>query len=271
MATFLNQVSSGVRRKPVRLVVHGHPGAGKTLFASGAAGAIFQTTEDGLGLIDAVAMPKPTSFDEAMAQLVELATEKHEYKTLVVDAVDGIEPLVFAKVCEEGGKPDIASFGFNKGYVAADSLWVRYFQALDGLRAAKAMNIVLISHSQAVHYDDPTTGTYVRWEPSLHRRTVPLLTKWSDVIGFLDHERMVVDKGDTDGGRSVRTSRATGSRFLHLTDTGSFIAKNRFGLPAELEIPLENGWQVFREALAAAYKAAGGTTKTKTKTKQEAA
>ena len=268
MSSFLSRVTSGVAPKPVRFAVHGHPGSGKTLLASGAPGCIFQTVEDGMGLIDAAQLPAPSSFSEAIAQIGELISEDHEYRSLVVDAIDGIEPLIFREICEAGGKESIADFGFNKGYVQADSYWVRYFKALDELRAQRSMHIVVISHSAAVHYDDPTTGTYVRWEPNLHKRTVPLLTKWADVIGFLDLEKTVVDRGDADKNRAVRTAMASGSRFLNLTETGSFIAKNRFGLKPQLEIPLENGWSVFGDALKAAYEKAAGTTNQK---KQEAA
>ena len=268
MSVYLDSVTSGVTMKPIRAVIVGHPGVGKTTLAAGSASPIFQTVEDGLGLIDAACLPMPQTFSEVIGQYKELEFESHPYKSLVVDAVDGIEPMIYKEICDEDGKDAIADIAWNKGYVRADVRWVTYFQSLDRLRR-KGMNIILISHAKSEYYDDPTVGSYVRYEPNLHKRTVPLLTKWSDVIGFLDMERSVVDRGDADKRHSVRTSMASGSRFLHLCDTGSFIAKNRFNLPESLEIPL-NGWPVLRDALAVAFKE-NGKPKKKKKTKQEAA
>tara|TARA_Y100001973_G_C5171840_1_gene319543 strand:+ start:564 stop:1367 length:804 start_codon:yes stop_codon:yes gene_type:complete len=260
MASHLSRVAKGGAMKPIRALIHGHPGTGKTTFAVGSPKPIFIDTEGGLGLLSADAFPAPQSFDEVMDQVLELTNEDHDYRTLVIDAVDGIEPMLFEKVCADGGKSAIADFGFNKGYVQADALWVEFFKRLDNLRTAKAMNIMLLSHSQAAHYDDPTVGTYVRWEPNLHKRTVPLLTKWSDLIAFMDMERIALDKGEPDKNRSVRTTRTTGSRFLHVEGDGSFIAKNRFGLSGAIPIPAENGWSVLAEQLKAAYGQRGTTT-----------
>ena len=261
MSSFLSRVTSGVAPKPVRFAVHGHPGSGKTLLASGAPGCIFQTVEDGMGLIDAAQLPAPSSFSEAIAQIGELISEDHEYRSLVVDAIDGIEPLIFREICEAGGKESIADFGFNKGYVQADSYWVRYFKALDELRAQRSMHIVVISHSAAVHYDDPTTGTYVRWEPNLHKRTVPLLTKWADLIGFLAPMRSARDEGDDTKNRTVRVATNSRQRFLHVSDDGRYIAKNRFGLTEPIEIPQTDGWSALSQAVAAQFAEAKGTTK----------
>ena len=272
MTDFLNNVTTGVTPRPLRVVITGHPGSGKTTLAAGAPNCIVMPVEEGLGITGATALPTPKSFDEVIGQLLELASTDHSFNTLVIDAIDGIEPFIFesivaeAKPTKAGEVKSIAEIAFNKGYVEADAYWVRLFKALDYLRANKKMNIVVISHVATVHYDDPTLGSYFRFEPNLHKRTVPFLTKWADIIGYLDIERTLTEKGSER--RSITTAMASQTRWLHITDQGPFIAKNRYGIAGPLEIPAENGWTVLRNAVAAAFQAKA--PKKTTKKKKEA-
>jgi len=262
MAALLSSVSSGIQMKPLRCVITGHEGVGKTTLAAGAPDPIFVTTEDGLGLIDAPSIPTD-SHAKTNAILDELIAEDHSYRTLVFDAIDGEEPNIFSAICEAGNKSSIGDFGFNKGYVQADDYWARLFHKLDHLRATRSMNIVIISHVSANHIDDPVVGTYVRYEPNLHKRTVPLLTKWADLIGFLAPLRSARDEGDDTKNRTVRVATNSRQRFLHVSDDGRYIAKNRFGLTEPIEIPQTNGWSALSQAVAAQFAAAKGTTTTK--------
>ncbi len=63
---------------------------------------------------------------------------------------------------------------------------------------------------------------------------------------------------------------ASQTRWLHVTDQGPFIAKNRYGIAGPLEIPAENGWTVLRNEVAAAFKAKATAPKKKTAKKKEA-
>ena len=259
MAAFLSTVSSGVQMKPLRCVITGHEGVGKTTLAAGAPSPIFLTTEDGLGLIDAPTIATD-SHSKTNAILDELLNEEHDYRSLVIDAIDGEEPHIYAEICEKGGKHSIGDFGFNKGYVQSDDYWARLFHKLDALRAARTMNIIVISHVSANHIDDPVVGTYVRYEPNLHKRTVPLLTKWADMIGFLAPHRTARDEGDDTKNRTVRVATNSRNRYLHVSDDGRYIAKNRFGLTDPLEIPQSEGWTVISQAVASQFAAAKNAT-----------
>lgn len=275
MTSYLNRVTTGVTLKPLRLVITGHPGSGKTTFAAGAPKCVVMPVEEGLGLTGATALPTPRSFEDVIGQLLELAREDHDFGTLVVDTIDGIEPFIFEIIVSEarptkaGPIKTVADIGFQKGYVEADTHWIRFFKALDYLRAEKNMNIVVTSHVTTVYYDDPTLGSYIRFEPNLHKRTVPFLTKWADIIGYLDIERAITEEGRDR--RTVTTSKASQTRWLHITDKGPFIAKNRYGIEGPLQIPAEDGWSVLRNEVAAAYKAKANIKNTKKKTKKEAA
>ena len=143
MTSFLNRVTTGVTMRPLRVVITGHPGSGKTTLASSAANCLLMPVEEGLGLTGATALPTPKSFDDVIGQLIELAKEDHSFGSIVIDAIDGIEPFIFedivanAKPTKSGPINSIAEIGFNKGYVEADAYWVRFFKALDYLLSRK--------------------------------------------------------------------------------------------------------------------------------------
>ena len=75
----LEQVESGRKPAPRRALLYGTHGIGKSTFGSMAPAPIFIQTEDGLGEIDCAKFPLAQTFDQAMAALSELYSEKHPY------------------------------------------------------------------------------------------------------------------------------------------------------------------------------------------------
>jgi hypothetical protein len=249
------------RSEAFNCVIHGHAGTGKTTFAFSRPDVVGIPIEQGLGVLTAELFPQPRSFSEIMEMLRELAAGDHSFTGVVLDTVDGIAPLIEKDVCDEHGKKSLADFGFGKGNVLADQKWHELLRGCDFLSKHKGISPILISHSSAVHYDDPVAGTHVRWEPSVGKRVVPILVAWGDIVGFIDREKAVVDKGSDN--RTVRTTIATGVRTMSLDDTGSAIAKNRYGLSSSLVVPPTNGWAALQSLIDNAFKKAAGTAKAK--------
>jgi hypothetical protein len=242
---------SGITDKPAmgppRIVAHGGPGVGKTSFGADAPGALVMPIEDGLGVLQVAHLAQPESFEDVINAIVELVNEKHDYKTLVVDTIDHLEPLIWQKVCADNNKANIESFGYGKGYTFADPLWIQFFKGLDALRR-KGMTTIVLCHNAVTPIDDPVIGTYSRYTPKIQKRANALLYEWADIVAFMDIERTVAEKGE-DKGRKTRTSQTTSQRVLHLEDRGGFVAKNRFGLPPTIMLPKEHPYQAFRKAL----------------------
>jgi hypothetical protein len=101
MAISLASLNRTTALKPPRILIHGVHGVGKTTFAAGAPDPVFLLTEDGLGTLDVPHFPLARTFDEVMQGLAALYTEDHGFRTLVVDSVDWLEPLIHAKVCRD--------------------------------------------------------------------------------------------------------------------------------------------------------------------------
>jgi len=260
----LDQITHTPTIKPPRIVIHGSPGVGKTTFAADCEGVLFMPIEEGLGTLDVPHLPHPRTLDDVMTALIELEESDHDFRAIAIDSVDKLEPLIWEAVCEDKGKANIEEIGYGKGYTMADGLWQEFFRQLDTLRAKRSMTAIVIAHNTKTMIDDPQIGSYSRYETKLHKRANGLLVEWADVIGFLNHKRVALDKGKSEG-RQVRTSMTTGERILYLDDDGSFVAKNRYGLPGKIPIPLEHPYQAFRAEM---MKALGITPPT---TKKEAA
>ncbi len=248
---------------PPRVVVVGPDGVGKTRFAASAPNVIMMPAEQGAATLDVDLLPQPTCYTDVMNMLAELSKGGHKYKTLAIDTIDRVEPLVWDAVCEGTKHNHIESWGYGKGYSFADPLWIDFFRALDVLME-QGMTIIVLCHSEEKMVDDPTVGSYLRSQPKLHKRAMALMKEWCDLIGFLQIERMPRDVG-ASGKKETRTSITTGQRLLHVSDNGAVVAKNRYDLEGPIMIPKVKPYQALRLEL---MKAMGLKTPT---TKKEAA
>jgi len=143
-------LSSLVRENEVkapRILIHGVSGVGKTTFASEANAPVFLQTEDGLGTLNVAHFPLARTWDEVLEALTALYKEAHDYRTLVIDSVDWLEPLIWARTCKDNGWASIEDAGFGKGYVSALAYWRRYVDALNALRDERGMTIIQIAHT----------------------------------------------------------------------------------------------------------------------------
>lgn len=113
----LEQVTSGRRPAPRRVLLYGTQGIGKSTFAACAPKPIFIQTEDGLGEIDCDKFPLAKAFGHVMKTLTALYTERHDYRTVVVDSLDWLERLIWGEVCREKAVGSIEDIGYAKGYV----------------------------------------------------------------------------------------------------------------------------------------------------------
>ncbi len=140
MAISLNQLVRAAQPKPPIMTLYGVHGIGKSTFAAQAPSPVFIQTEDGLGLLDCAHFPLAASFDDVIGALAALYTEPHDFKTCVIDSVDWLEALIWAKVCRDNGWASIEDAGYGKGYVAALNLWRQFLDGLNALRAIRELD-----------------------------------------------------------------------------------------------------------------------------------
>lgn len=235
MAISLSSISKTVRNSvPPRVVIHGPQGVGKSTFAASAYAPIFLPFEDGLAGLEVEAFPRLTSFDDAIAALGVLANDDHPYGTAVIDSLDWLEPLVWAKVAANNGKGSIEDIPYGKGYAEALPLWRTLLDGLNYLRDKRGMAVVLIAHSQVKRFEAPDSEPFDRFELKLHKGAAALVSEWADIVGFAHHETAI--KKETNGFQSRTRGVGTGRRLLRVVETPACVAKNRYALPELLPL-----------------------------------
>ena len=110
----LANIRKKAKQKPPRIVLYGGAGIGKTFFAASMNKPIFVLTEDGMGKIEADHFPLATSFEDVLKNLQSLIDNDNDYKTLVVDSLDWLEPLIWDKACQDNNWKSIEQPGYGK-------------------------------------------------------------------------------------------------------------------------------------------------------------
>lgn len=255
MAISLASIRRSTAIQAPRIVVYGVHGIGKSTFGACAPAPIFLPTEDGLGALDAPAFPLAKSFAEVLEALGSLYSEPHDFKTLVVDSLDWLEPLIWAHTCELGGKKSIEDFGYGKGYLEAVTHWRAYLDGLNALRNDRGMTIIQIAHTAIKRFDSPETEPYDRYEIKLHQRAAGLVQEWADCVLFANY-RVMTTATDVGFNAKVRRAIGGGERLLHTTERPAYLAKNRYSLPETLPLT----WQAFSDAMTTAVSASRPAT-----------
>lgn len=243
----LTQVVQGRLAKPVRVLVYGIEGVGKSSFAAGAPNVIFLGAESGTSELDVARFPEPRNWQDALDAITELTTSTHNYKTLAIDTLDWLEPMCWAhlyatKKTDDGKRAEgIEDYGYGKGYTAALDLWRVMLRMLERLREQRGVTIVPIAHSWIKSFKNPAGEDYDRHEMKLNAKASGLWREWCDAVLFATHETHTYKSNGRVKGLS------SGARVLHTERCASHDAKNRFDMPETL--PLD--WEAFAEAVAA--------------------
>lgn len=251
MAFDLASISRGKRLRAPKIVIYGQPKVGKSTFAASSPNPIGIVTEEGLDNIDVPAFPKAETFDDVLGAIGTLYTEDHDFKTVFVDSLDWLEPLILAKVCADNKVSNIESIGYGKGYIFADDLWKQFFTGLDALRNDKGMTIICIAHEQTTTVKNPALAEdYSAYSLKLNKRATALVSEWADVIGFAQYE-VFTRKVDPDNklNKDVKAV-TTGTRKLQLNPHPAWVAGNRYGIP-----DVRLSWDEFSAAMTAAMSA----------------
>lgn len=272
--SILQNVTSGVSRTGLRMVIAGLEKMGKTTFTSGAPGALLIPLEVGYAGVNVAKTPMLQSYEEVLALLAEVTQLAQRgqfgYKTIVLDSVTALERHIHDYVLrlDPTYKPgasktttmESAHGGYGKAYNLSNSIFENLLKQFDLLAVHAQINIVLTSHVFSSKVMDPTSGEYDSWDLLLHspknQKTYgkrELITQWADVIGFLYEPVFLVTADKSTVTRAMSQNKG---RVLGLSRTPAYTAGNRFGMLGELPIPVPpaNGWNAFAETL---YKTSG--------------
>ncbi|MBU2788615.1 ATP-binding protein [Acidithiobacillus sp. VAN18-1] len=244
----LLNLQEGGQMEPVRMILYGKNGIGKTTFGAGMPQPFILAVEDGIG-------PMPVMYDRAhhktydqiVGTLMEVGGyfQSGRFRSLVVDSMDALQVKVFDKILSEHGKKHIGDFSYGKGYELFKQEWESFKDLMERFRVELGANVLLIAQCDSRTIADPINGDHNSNTMRLDKRASGVLRDWADLVGFAQLESNPIRNKD---GEIVRLQE-TGRRILRTSPSEAFDAKNRFNLPPTLPL----AWVAVEQAIKEAY------------------
>ena len=215
------------KTKPMKVVLYGVEGIGKTTFVSHFPDPIFIDTEGSTGFIDAKKLPDPDNWTMLLEEIAYMA-QNPQGKTLVIDTADWAEELAKQHLMAKHKWQAIDQTDYGVRYVALSNEIIRLLRGLEMVKNA-GMNVVLTAHAVQKKFELPDqVGSFDRYVLKLEKRDAALIKEWCDILLFANYKTTVIASGSG-------SKKATGGqRVMYTTHMPAWDAKNRLGLPDEL-------------------------------------
>ncbi|MBN6739777.1 ATP-binding protein [Acidithiobacillus sp. MC6.1] len=244
----LLNLQQGGQMEPVRMILYGKNGIGKTTFGAGMPQPFILAVEDGIG-------PMPVMYDRAhnktydqiLGTLMEVGGhfQSGQFRSLVVDSMDALQVKIMDKVLTENNKKHISDFSYGKGYGIFGQEWEGFKNLMERFRVELGANILLIAQCESRTIADPINGDHDSNTMRLDKRATGVLRDWSDLVAFAQLESNPIRNKN---GEIIRLQE-TGRRILRTSPSEAFDAKNRFNMPSELPL----AWVAVEQAIRNAY------------------
>jgi AAA domain len=236
-------VRTGKIDVPLRVLLFGVEGVGKSSFAARAPKPIFIGADSGTENLDIARLPQPESWDDVFAAVRLVLNERHDYETLVLDPLSFLEALCWDKLCAKNKWESMETLDYGKCYMPAVDEWRALLGDIERVWTKRRMNIVLLDHARVKMFKNPAADDYERYIMAMHEKSAGLLKKWCAFVLFATHEVSI----HKDKQKRVR-GLSDGARVVHTQWNAAWDAKNRADLPPELPL----SWNSFVEAVKGA-------------------
>ncbi len=227
-------ITKGAQAHPVKCVIYGVEGIGKTTFASKFPKPLFLDLDRGSARMEVDRISGIADWATLIATLQDISNSETEYSTIVIDTADMAGEMCKKYICLKNKKESIEDFGYGKGYTILAQEFAKII-VWATILIDKGYNVVFLAHSmQRVVTKPDDTGSYDHWEMKLpgkgNNSLGALLKEWADLLLFADYH-ITIRQGQDGKGRATKSS---GERVMKANHTPFADAKNRFGLPDEL-------------------------------------
>lgn len=223
-------ISRGKLETPVRAVIYGSEGIGKSTLAAQLPDPLFIDIEGGTAQLDVARIDTPTSWSMLIEEVAFVRDNPDVCRTLVIDTADRAQALCENALLIESGVDSIEKIGggYGKGYTALlEKFRKDLLYRLDEV-IARGINVVLLAHAVMRKQESPDDPPFDRWELNLQKKIAPEVRAWADLLLFCNFRIMAVE----ENGRTK--ARGQAKRIMYANHRPTFDAKNRYGLPDEM-------------------------------------
>lgn len=223
------EVTKGIIQSAQKVVLYGPEGIGKSTFASKFPSPVFIDTEGSTKHLDVARLPNPSSWTMLIKAVNHVKQNPSICDSLIVDTADWAERLCVDHLCARDKKDGLEGWGYGKGYTYLAEEFGRLLDLLTEIIGLD-IHVVLVAHAALRKFEQPDEmGAYDRWEMKLQKKTFPLVKEWADMILFANYKTYVVK---TNEGKAKAQG---GMRVMYASHHSCWDAKNRHGLPDEME------------------------------------
>lgn len=227
------QIITGKLTRPLKTVLYGPEGIGKSTFASQMPNPLFIDTEGGTVNMDVARFQRPSSWTMLRQQVEYVKSNPIVCRTLVIDTADWAERLCIEHICSAAKVKGLEDFGYGKGYIYLEEEYGRLLNQLQDLIEI-GIHVTITAHAEIKKIEQPEEiGGYDHWQMKLEKKTMPLLKEWADILLFANYQVHVVNV-DNQGAQKGKNKARGGSRVMYTTHTPWWDGKNRHGLQDEL-------------------------------------
>jgi len=240
-------ISRGKINRPLRVVLYAPEGIGKTTFSAQFPEALFIDTEGGTAHMDVARFDRPETWEQLLEEVRHVYENPSCCKTLIVDTADWAEKLMVEYLCRVNRWKSVESPGYGKGYQYCAEEFARLLVELDQVIAA-GIHVVVTAHAKMRKFEQPDEmGAYDRYEMKLTKQVAPLLKEWCDLLLFANYKTFVVQ-----GSNAMEKAKVQGGkRVMYASHHPCWDAKNRQGLPDEMDFDFRNIAHIFKADAAA--------------------
>jgi hypothetical protein len=242
MAIDLKKLERPRGQRPIIATFFGEGGMGKSTLAAMFPRPVFIRTEDGTASLagndEVMLFPLVSSSQEVLDQIEALATQEHEFKTLVLDSITQLGTLIEHEIVAADPKAksiNQAGGGYGAGYNTAAEKHRQVREWAGALAYERGMNVVFIGHADTETLDLPDFDPFARYTVRMHKKSLPHYTDNVDLVGLIRLKTYV--RGDGDKKRAI----STGDREVICFPQASSVTKNRFNITQPLPFTFEGG------------------------------
>jgi hypothetical protein len=242
MAIDLKKLERPKGQRPIIATFFGEGGMGKSTLAAMFPRPVFIRTEDGTASLagndEVMLFPLVSSSQEVLDQIEALATQEHDFKTVVIDSITQLATLIEHEIVAADPKAksiNQAGGGYGAGYNTAAEKHRQVREWAGALAYERGMNVVFIGHADTETLDLPDFDPFARYTVRMHKKSLPHYTDNVDLVGLIRLKTYV--RGDGDKKRAI----STGDREIICFPQASSVTKNRFNVTQPLPFTFESG------------------------------